>query len=98
MQHTLSENIKELRLQNGLNQVKFAKKIHITKQCASNWENGNVMPSIDMLVKVADFFKVSTDYLLGRSNQDVLSLEGLTNEQSAHIRMLVSDLLVANNN
>jgi len=56
------------------------------------------MPSIDMLVKVADFFKVSTDYLLGRSNQDVLSLEGLTNEQSAHIRMLVSDLLVANNN
>jgi transcriptional regulator with XRE-family HTH domain len=43
----------------------FAKLLGVTKQCVSNWEKGNVLPSIEMLERVADFFRVSTDYLLG---------------------------------
>ena len=38
MRNTLSENIKSLRLQNGMNQVDFAKKMCVTKQCVSNWD------------------------------------------------------------
>ncbi len=92
----LQERIKELRTQYGLSQVDFSKKMHISKQCASNWENGNVMPSVDMLTKIADFFQVSTDYLLGRVSDDVISTDGLTDEQKNHIRMLIKDLLTAN--
>ena len=59
--------IKYLRQSAGINQVQLAEKLGVSKQSISNWENDNIMPSIDMLVKIADFFAVTTDYLLGRS-------------------------------
>ena len=88
----LNENIKKLRVERGLNQVEFAKKINVTKQCVSNWENDNVVPSVEMLVRLADFFSVSTDYLLGRSEQRVLNVDGLDDAKVAHLTLLVSDL------
>lgn len=92
----LNENIKNLRVAQGLNQVEFAKILCVTKQCVSNWENDNVVPSIDMLCKIADFFGVSTDYLLGRSDKRAVEVSGLTLEQIAHIASLVDDLTVLN--
>ena len=88
----LSTKIKELRLGHGLNQVELGKKLSVTKQTISNWENDNIQPSIDMLVKIADFFGVSTDYLLERNNQTTLCVDGLTTEQIAHIELLIKDL------
>ena len=88
----LNENIKKLRLAKGLNQVEFAKIICVTKQCVSNWENDNVVPSVEMLCKIADFFGVSTDYLLGRSGERALEISHLTESQIAHITSLVDDL------
>ena len=91
-----NENIKELRLQSGMNQVEFAKRMNVTKQCVSNWENDNVLPSIEMLIRIADFFRVSTDYLLGREAKNLIVTDGLTEQQTAHIRALVADFCVAN--
>ena len=88
----LNENIKKLRIARGLNQVEFSKILCVTKQCVSNWENDNVVPSIDMLCKLADFFGVSTDYLLGRSEKRVVEVSNLTDEQIAHLSSLVDDL------
>ena len=89
---SLNENIKRLRIAQGLNQVEFAKILCVTKQCVSNWENDNVVPSIDMLCKIADFFGVSTDYLLGKSDKRVIEVSSLTDEQIAHITSLIDDL------
>ena len=89
---SLNENIKKLRIARGLNQVEFAKTLCVTKQCVSNWENDNVVPSIDMLCKLADFFGVSTDYLLGRSERRVVEVSNLTDEQISHITSIVNDL------
>ena len=61
----LHEQIKTLRAARGLNQVELAKKLNVSKQSISNWENNNIQPSIEVLVKLARFFSVSTDYLLG---------------------------------
>ena len=88
----LNENIKKLRIARGLNQVEFAKILCVTKQCVSNWENDNVVPSIDMLCKIADFFEVSTDYLLGRSERRAVEVSNLTDEQISHITSIVNDL------
>lgn len=88
----LNENIKRLRLARGLNQVEFAKAMGVSKQCVSNWENDNVMPSIEMLVKIADFFNVTTDYVLGRNEKTYIDVSGLTNEQISHISLIVSDI------
>ena len=92
----LNENIKKLRLSQGLNQVEFAKILCVTKQCVSNWENDNIVPSIEMLCKIADFFGVSTDYLLGRSEKRIIEVSSLTDEQIAHLISLVNDLSKSN--
>ncbi len=87
-----NERIKELRQSLGINQVEFGRRLHVTKQCISNWENGNIQPSIDMLIKIAETFSVNTDYLLGLSSKCTLDAEGLTNEQILHIRSIIDDL------
>lgn len=84
--------LKALRLSLGLNQVEFGKELNVTKQSVSNWENGNIQPSIDMLVKIANTFSVSTDYLLGLSSTRTLDVSGLTDKQISYIQTLVNDI------
>ncbi len=88
----LSEKIKELRKAKRVSQVEMASALGLTKQCVSNWENDNIQPSIEMLVKIADYFGVTTDYLLCRSETDVINVEGLTPVEISHIRDIVADL------
>lgn len=91
----LSEQIRALRTVQGITQVELAQVLGVTKQSVSNWENDNILPSIDMLSRLADYFGVSTDYLLGRSSQGTLSAQGLTESQRFHIQALINDLLEA---
>ncbi len=98
MRYLLNENIKALRLSHGMNQVEFSKLLGVTKQCVSNWENDNVLPSIEMLIKIADVFSVSTDYLLGRDVSAMLDVSKLNDTQRGHISLLVKDLTDINNN
>lgn len=88
----LNEKIKELRKAKRVSQVEMASALGLTKQCVSNWENDNIQPSIEMLVKIADYFGVTTDYLLCRSETDVINVEGLTPVEISHIRNIVADL------
>ena len=86
---TLTENIRKLRTAKGINQVEFAKRMGVTKQCVSNWENDNILPSVEMLVKIADFFCVSTDCLLGLDERKTIIVEDLTDEELAHVQGLI---------
>lgn len=88
----LSEQIKNLRLAHHLTQVDLAKELNVTKQTVSNWENDNIQPSIDMLVKLADFFGVTTDYMLDREILTSINAKGLSNEEIAHINLIIKDL------
>ena len=92
MLYSLNENIKSLRIASGMNQVEFANLMGVTKQCVSNWENDNVLPSIEMLTKIADIFKVKTDYLLGREERLSIDVSGLTEEQISHVALIIKDL------
>jgi len=58
--------------------------------------NDNVVPSIEMLCKIADFFGVSTDYLLGRSEKRVIDVSRLTEGQISHLTGIVKDLEKSN--
>ena len=91
MIYSLNENIKRLRIANGMNQVEFANILGVSKQCVSNWENDNVLPSIEMLVKIADAFNVGTDFLLGREKDAYLDVSRLTMEQIGHISLIIND-------
>lgn len=90
------KRIKALRIANGMNQVEFGKTLSVTKQSVSNWENENIMPSVDMLVRIANRFSVSADYLLGLDSRTVLDVTGLTEIQISHIQQLIDDLRDAN--
>ena len=88
----LNERIRALRITKGINQIQLANKLGVTKQSISNWENDNILPSVDLLVKLAAFFSVSTDYLLGLDNRRTLSVENLSDTQIAHLQLLIEDL------
>lgn len=88
----ISDKIKELRLSLNMNQVELANKIGVTKQCISNWENANIMPSVDMVITLAKFFNVSSDYLLELSTNDTVSLDGLSDVQKGHVKLIIEDL------
>lgn len=88
----LGIRIKELRISLGMNQENFGKVLCVTKQSVSNLENGNILPSIDMLIKIAETYSVSTDYLLGLNDKRLLDVSDLTNEQIAHIQNIVDDI------
>lgn len=87
-----SERIKSLRQSLGLNQVEFGKKIGVTKQSVCNWENSNILPSIEMLVRIAETFSVSTDYILGLEKRTVVDVSGLNELQIAHIQAIIDDI------
>lgn len=88
----LNENIKKLRLAQNISQVELARRLNVSKQSVSNWENDNIQPSIDMLIKIANCFGVSTDYLLGLSTEKTIDATGLTDMQIAHIRQIIDDI------
>lgn len=88
----IGETIRELRDSFNINQVELAKNLGVTKQCVSNWENDNILPSIDMLIKISKFFNVTTDYLLGLKDATTINVDGLTLSEIAHIKLLIDDL------
>lgn len=87
----LGKNIKTLRSALGWSQVDLAQKLNITKQTVSNWENENIQPSIEMLVRLAKLFHVSTDYLLDLADTQTINVDGLPLSFIAHLIQIIDD-------
>ncbi len=60
--------IKELRLSKGVSQQKVADFLNVSQQAYANYESGKRKPEYDLLLRLADFFDVSVDYILGRTD------------------------------
>lgn len=93
----LNEVIKKLRTAHNLTQVELASALGVSKQCVSNWENDYIQPSIEMLIKIAKYFKVTTDYLLELNNHTMIDVSGLSDLEIAHIRQIINDILQRRN-
>ena len=93
----LNQRIRQLRQARSMSQVDLAKRLNVTKQSVSNWENDNIQPSIEMLIKLAAVFSVSTDYLLGLNVQESIDVTGLSKTAISHLRLLADDLRAAQN-
>ncbi len=61
-----AENLKTLRRERKLSQGSLASAIGVTQQCVSEWERGNMEPTLTYLWRLADLFGVSIDVLCGR--------------------------------
>ncbi|MDE6884177.1 MAG: helix-turn-helix domain-containing protein [Clostridia bacterium] len=64
----ISEIIKELRLEKNISQKKLADAIGVSQKAIDFWERGVNEPKASYIVKLADYFEVSADYILGRNN------------------------------
>ena len=80
--------LKELRLQSGMTQKDLATKIGVTKSVISYYELSERSPSPEVLIKLANIFHVSTDYLLGIESKStpMLDMAGLKEEDIALLR------------
>lgn len=65
---SIAERIKELRLEQGVSQSVLGKNIGVSQKAVDYWERGVNEPKASYIVKLADFFNVSADYLLGRKD------------------------------
>jgi transcriptional regulator with XRE-family HTH domain len=63
-----SQRLRELRHSQQLTIEQLAKGLGLVKQTVGNWETGARVPSLELMVSLADFFDVSLDYLVGRSD------------------------------
>ena len=68
MLNLFSKRLKELRLSKGLKQTDLAKILEMSERGYRRWELSETEPNLDKLVFLADYFNVSLDYLVGRSN------------------------------
>lgn len=63
------EKLKEIRKSKKISQKEFAEHMNVAQNTVSRWETGERLMDSDTLVKAADFFNVSVDYLLGRAKR-----------------------------
>ena len=97
------ENLRKLRLANGVTQQKLAEAIGVTQQSINKYENHSVEPDIGTLIRLADYFHTSVDYLIGRDTQQdaeaasapMLSYRRLSEKEKASIRMVMQNYLKA---
>ena len=60
--------LKELRKHKKISQLKLAMELNTSQNTISRYETGEREPGINELIKIADYFNVSIDYLVGRTN------------------------------
>ena len=63
------ERLRALRMERGISQQNLADFCHVSQQSIHKYENGLAEPDIEMLIRLADYFGTTIDYLVGRTNQ-----------------------------
>ena len=67
--NVFGNRLKMLREADSIPQWKLAQILKIDRTTVTNYETGKRMPNVELLCKIADYFDVSVDYLLGRSSE-----------------------------
>ena len=67
----MQNNFKTIRQKRGELQIKVAMALNTTQESISSYETGRIFPSPDMLIKLADYYNTSIDYLLCRTKYDL---------------------------
>lgn len=82
------QRLKELREEKGLLNKELAKEINVEPATITNWEKGNRSPREDILIKIADYFDCSLDYLLGRTdNKTSKIIKGSFNNNTVEVEV-----------
>lgn len=87
-----SQRLKQLRRDKHLTQVQVAKRIGVTASMVSSYETDIRLPSYEVMLRIADVFGVSVDYLLGRQEKRFLDISELSEEEASVVCDMVNIL------
>ncbi len=90
MKNSLYERIHDLRERSGMTQTDLAIRMGVSRSGVNAWEMGLSKPSLDNLILLSRIFHTTTDYLLGISHEDVISIDDFSIEEKALITGLVN--------
>src|SRR5690554_4840510 len=87
---SFGKKLRSLREEKRLSQVELSKKLNVTSQALSQYELGKRIPDAEMIIRIADFFDVSVDYLLDRTNERITvdNIKAILASDSAFARAL----------
>lgn len=86
------EKLKNLRTQSGMTQKQLAERLGITKSVVSYYELQERYPSPEILIRLAEIFHTSTDYLLGIEHERMIDISDLPEKDVATILTLIDSL------
>ena len=89
----LPERLKKLRTNKEMSQRNLAGVLGVSQQTIGNWEVGRTSPDPEMINRIASFFNVSTDYLLGNDVPASGSLPPLTPKDECNIQKKLDSIL-----
>lgn len=89
MIYGLYEKIKNLRVHSGMSQVQLAERLGITKSAVNAWETGTNSPSLSYIIRLAQVFGVSTDYLLGVNERLTVDITNLDELQKQAVTLMI---------
>jgi transcriptional regulator with XRE-family HTH domain len=92
MIENLGERLRNLRTSQHISQTDLSKRIGVTNALISAIEKGERSPSLETLIKLSSYFKVSTDYLLGIKAKEPVNLDGLSSNEVQAIITIVNSL------
>lgn len=90
------ENLKKLRTARSLTQASFGNRVGLSKAVVSKYENGLGYPTFDVLIRIASFFGVTTDYLLGVSSSKTVDVSGLSDSQVDMVHRIIAEFQSVN--
>jgi len=64
----LGKRLKQLRIERGLNQIDIANMLGVERSTYGKYETGDSSPDYEKLIQLSDFYQVSIDYLLGKTD------------------------------
>ena len=68
------KNLRKYRIEKGITQIRLSIESGVSQETISAYESGKAMPSAETLIKIADFLGVSTDFLLGRTDNPLVNI------------------------
>lgn len=74
---TIGERLIELREKSGLSKVEMAEKLGVNKSSITRYETNEIKPNLDMMLKIAELFNVTLDWLVGFEDNKALEIKKL---------------------